>query len=311
MSVLIPISMTDAYAKTFDVVIPEGAADPKNSIHYLHSEITVSVNDKIRWINFDSNTHTVTSGSFQEGPNGIFNSGLLESSEVFTYVADPSDIGTLSYYCTLHPWMNGIITILDPEGMAVARVAESGSLESAQRHVQEAKGFVESAKELVDMNFDNQAAVSYIQAAIHYRDAALEYSLLKDHKNAAKFYNEAAVHHHNAALHFEKWSDFTQSVIQYYQSGVQHHFAGISLETIGDYETARKHFTDAIFQKRMAKFGSDYVMPPKHQMQWLASPYELVCKEGLDIIFKSTTKEPVCVTPETATKLVTRGWGIY
>ena len=311
MLVLIPISTIDAYAKTFDVVIPEGAADPKNPIHYLHSEITVSVNDKIRWINFDSSTHTVTSGSFQGGPDGIFNSGLLEPSEIFTYVPDPSDIGTLSYYCTLHPWMNGIITILDPEGMAVARVAEAGSIESAQRHIQEAQGFVDSAKELGDMNFDNQAAVSYIQAAIHYNDAALEYGLLKDHKNAAKFHNKAAIHHHNAALHFEKWSDFTQSVIQHYQSGVQHHFAGTSLEIIGEHETARKHFTDAIFQKRMAKFGSDYVMPPRHQMQWLASPSELVCKEGLDIIFKSTTKEPVCVTPETVTKLVARGWGVY
>ncbi|MDH3856063.1 MAG: hypothetical protein OES27_08080, partial [Nitrosopumilus sp.] len=61
--------------------------------------------------------------------------------------------------------------------------------------------------------------------------------------------------------------------------------------------------------KGMAKFGSDYILPPRHQLQWLADPSELTCKEGLNMIFKSTTKEPVCVKPETATKLIERGWG--
>jgi plastocyanin len=143
---LIPITMHDSYAKTFDVVIPQGAANPTNLIHFLPSEITVSVNDKIRWINFDDGVHTITSGSFQGGPDGIFNSGLIENSEVFPYIVDPSDIGTLSYYCTIHPWMNGIITVLDPEGMPVARVTESGSLEAALGHLEKAQSFVKNAK---------------------------------------------------------------------------------------------------------------------------------------------------------------------
>ena len=62
---LIPITMNDVYAETFDVVIPQGSASPTNLFHFLPSEITVSVSDKIRWINFDDNTHTITSGSFQ------------------------------------------------------------------------------------------------------------------------------------------------------------------------------------------------------------------------------------------------------
>jgi len=308
---LIPITMYDADAKTFDVVIPQGASNPTGSIHYVNSEITVSVNDKIRWINFDYNTHTVTSGSFQGGPDGIFNSGLLEKDEVFTYITDPTNIGSLSYYCTLHPWMNGIITVLDPEGMDVARVAESGSLIVAQRYVEEAQGFIERAKEFGDTGYDNQAAVSYNQAAINHHLAALEYSLLKDHENAAKYYHEAAIQHHKAALHFEKYGDFTQSAIQHFKSGVQYHFAGVSFEIMGDDENARKDFTETIIQKRMAKFGSDYVMPPKHQLQWLADPSEIVCKEGLEILFKSTTKVPVCVKSESTAKLVDRGWGQY
>ncbi|MDH3678272.1 MAG: hypothetical protein OEQ12_08235 [Nitrosopumilus sp.] len=306
---LITITTHDVYAKTFDVVIPQGAANPTNLIHFLHSEITVSINDKIRWINFDTSTHTVTSGSFQGGTNGIFNSGLLEKSEVFTYIIDPSDIGNLSYYCTLHPWMNGIITVLDPEGMPVARVSESGSLEAALSNIGEAQSFADKAKELGVTGYDNQAAVSYIQAGINYHKAALEYTLLEDHENAAKYHHEAAMQHHNAAIHFEKWQDFTQSVIQHYQSGVHHHFAGVSHEMMGDPKTASKHFAEAILQKGMAKFGSDYTLPPKQQMRWLSDPSEISCKDGLNILFKSTTKEPACVKPETATKLIERGWG--
>lgn len=308
---LIPIAMYEAEAKTFDVVIPIGAANPSGLVHYLDSEITVSVNDKIRWINFDYTTHTVTSGSFQGGPDGLFNSGLLEKDEVFTYIADPTDIGNLSYYCTLHPWMNGIITVLDPEGMAVGRVAESGSMEAAQGHIDEAQSFIQAAKEFSDTEYDNQAAVAYNQAAINYHDAAIEYSLLDDHENAAKYHHDAALQHHNAAIHFEKYGDYTQSTIQHFQSGVHHHFAGVSFEILNDDQNASKHFTESVIQKRMAQYGSDYVMPPKHQLKWLSSPSELECKEGLEILFKSTTKVPVCVKPDSAVKLVQRGWGQF
>ncbi|KAF6246237.1 hypothetical protein C6990_10165 [Nitrosopumilus sp. b3] len=103
--------MQDVSAETFDIVIPVGSVDPKSPFHFIPSELTVSVGDKIRWINFDDVSHTATSGSFQGGPNGIFNSGLLENSEVFSYQTKSSDIGTLTYYCTLHPWMNGILCV--------------------------------------------------------------------------------------------------------------------------------------------------------------------------------------------------------
>jgi len=306
---LIPLTTQDVYAKTFDVAIPQGASNPTSLFHFIHSEITVSVNDKIRWINFDDSTHTITSGSFQGGPNGIFNSGLIDKDEVFSYIVDPSDIGTLSYYCTLHPWMNGFVTVLDPEGMSVGRVAESGSLEAAQGHFMEAQSFVKSAEEFGDTGYDNEAAVSYIQAGINFHSAALEYSLLKDHKKAAEYHHEAAAQHHNAALHFEEWGDLTQSVIQHHQAGVQHHFAGVSHDIMGDHKTAGKHFAEAILHKGMAKLGSGYVLPPKHQLRWLADPSDLACKEGMETIFKSTTKEPACVKPGTATKLTQRGWG--
>ena len=52
------------------------------------------------------------------------------------------------------------------------------------------------------------------------------------------------------------------------------------------------------------------VLPPKHQMRWLADPGDLTCREGLEIVFKSTTKEPSCVKQSSVEKLVQRGWAI-
>ncbi len=138
----------------------------------------------------------------------------------------------------------------------------------------------------------------------------MEYALLDDHENAARYHHEAAIQHHNAALHFEKWQDFTQSVIQHHHAGVHHHFAGVQYDIMGDHKSAGKHFAEALLHKGMAKFGSDYILPPKHQMRWLADTSDLNCKEGLGMILKSTTKEPACVKPSSVERLIDRGWAI-
>ena len=75
-----------------------------------------------------------------------------------------------------------------------------------------------------------------------------------------------------------------------------------------DYKNYGKQFAESLKHKRMALYGSDYVMPPKQQMCWLSDPQEIQCNMGLELIFKSSNGEPVCFTPESASKLVQRGW---
>ena len=48
---------------------------------------------------------------------------------------------------------------------------------------------------------------------------------------------------------------------------------------------------------------------PKHQIANGVLPKDVICKEGLELIFKSTDGTPACVKPETAKKLIERGWG--
>jgi len=50
------------------------------------------------------------------------------------------------------------------------------------------------------------------------------------------------------------------------------------------------------------------MMSPRAQMK-LGTPSDQVqCREGLDLIFKATDDSPACVKPQTAQKLIERGW---
>lgn len=308
-SLIVPSVIQDVFAKTFDVTIPQGADNPRNPVHFLYSELTVLVNDKIRWINFDTVTHTVTSGSFQSGPDGVFNSGLLENSDVFSYEIIPSDIGILSYYCTIHPWMNGFLTVLDPEGVPVAQISQTGSIEAAQGHVDQADSLKIDAKKFAESMKHTKSGEIFTVAANHYHQAALEYSLLNDHNKAALYHKTSADLHYNSAIQYEKTNNYEKSIAEHYEAGVHHHFASIQYDAIDDEKSMREQLSKSLLHKGMAKFGSDYVLPPKHQARFIDID-DMSCKEGFELVLKSTTNEPSCIQFSSTVKLLERGWAI-
>ena len=296
------------FAEIHDVSISPIASSIFAPRHYNPSEITVKVNDVAQWTNNDSTTHTVTSGTHQGGPDGVFNSGILEPRDQFKYQFLISDMGKQTYYCTIHPWMNGIITILDIDGTTGAKITVVGSMQAAQDHLVDAQGFVETAEGFVETGYDNQAGVAFIQAGIAYHHAALEYGLLEDYDSSAMNHHQAGLQYEKAAIHFEIWKDYTQSVIAYHEAGIHHHAAGVAYQMVGDNENAGKHFVESMLNKGKAKYGSDYVLPPKHQMVWLNNPDDISCRPGMDLVFKSSDGEPKCLKPDSAEKLVQRGW---
>jgi len=50
---------------------------------------------------------------------------------------------------------------------------------------------------------------------------------------------------------------------------------------------------------------------PKKQVSQGVTPMEVICKEGLELIFKLTNNSPACVKPSTIVKLIERGWAVY
>jgi plastocyanin len=92
-----------------EVSMVEGAGIQQiGQIYYDPEVITVSIGTTILWANNDITIHTVTSGTPDEGPSGIFDSGIVEAGSSFEYTFNSE--GTVDYYCIVHPWMIGTVT---------------------------------------------------------------------------------------------------------------------------------------------------------------------------------------------------------
>ena len=92
------------------VTVPEGAGIQKEGqVYYDPDNIQISVGTSVLWINNDNTMHTVTSGNSQEGPNGVFDSGLFAAGDSFEFTF--STQGKEDYYCIVHPWMTGSVEV--------------------------------------------------------------------------------------------------------------------------------------------------------------------------------------------------------
>ena len=80
---------------------------------YTPNDVTVDAGSVITMTNTDSaGIHTFTAGTvdgFTPTPTGEFDSGILNADASFTYTADAT--GEIPYYCMLHTWMQGVITV--------------------------------------------------------------------------------------------------------------------------------------------------------------------------------------------------------
>lgn len=94
------------------VLIPAGTTIPgceEVNLCYDPSSLIIFTGGEIIWRNDDSSSHTVTSGNIIEGPNGIFDSGLIKEGETFSFKFE--EPGQYDYFCMIHPWANASVTV--------------------------------------------------------------------------------------------------------------------------------------------------------------------------------------------------------
>lgn len=121
--ILIPAFGSSAFAdKTYNIKIPSGAASPDAPYFWSSvkdgsttGNIEINVNDSITWGNGDTAAHTVTSGTADGGPSGVFDSSLFGPGKSFTFKF--TEEGKYPYSCMVHPWMVGEVTVV--EGLQV------------------------------------------------------------------------------------------------------------------------------------------------------------------------------------------------
>ena len=76
---------------------------------YSPSTATISAGGTVTFTNTDTAPHTSTSGSAANGPDGVFDTSLIMMNASFDVTL--SDAGTYTYFCMVHPWMEGTVIV--------------------------------------------------------------------------------------------------------------------------------------------------------------------------------------------------------
>jgi len=76
---------------------------------YMPYNAALDPGGEATWHNIDTAAHTVTSGTPAEGLDDVFDSGLVAAGGMFSYKFE--EAGTYDYFCMVHPWMTGIVTV--------------------------------------------------------------------------------------------------------------------------------------------------------------------------------------------------------
>src|SRR6478735_2385309 len=95
-----------AFAENRTITIPNGASNPhfetEAKFWYSPPVLTIHKGDVVKWLNSDTEVHTVTSGK------GI-DRGSFKPEQSWSFTFDKE--GTFYYFCTIHPWMVGAIVV--------------------------------------------------------------------------------------------------------------------------------------------------------------------------------------------------------
>lgn len=102
------VAQTASSGATISMV--KGSQSADNPEFYDPAETTVKAGETVTWKNDDTAIHTATSGK-DATPDGKFDTSLVSPGKSSKSIIMPNESGQYPYFCTLHPWMNGIITI--------------------------------------------------------------------------------------------------------------------------------------------------------------------------------------------------------
>ena len=94
------------------VVMPLGSSSSTGGQGYQPDQITVSPGATVLWDNQDNALHTATSGNPDTAtPDGKFDTGIIGANQQSKPVTMPTEPGDYVYFCTLHPFLVGTVTV--------------------------------------------------------------------------------------------------------------------------------------------------------------------------------------------------------
>jgi len=130
-----------------DINMAVGSSTPgceTNNMCYMPYNAALDPGGEAVWHNTDSVGHTVTSGIESDSATWgtIFDSSLMAPDKMFSYKFE--EAGTYDYFCLVHPWMKGIVTVsAEHEEMEEMGHDEMGGMEGMEHSDEHATSGVE------------------------------------------------------------------------------------------------------------------------------------------------------------------------
>ena len=108
---LTPAAFADHSEVTIVPAAGSGAPGCEESAEgcYIPNTATVDVGGKVIFSNTDTAAHTFTAGTAADGPSGEFDTSLVIAGSSYEWTA--ATVGEFSFYCMVHPWMEGLIVV--------------------------------------------------------------------------------------------------------------------------------------------------------------------------------------------------------
>lgn len=100
---------TVGVSTTAKVLIPNGNSALANTGFFLPLNLEVIRGTTVMWQNEDNIGHTIQSQDDKGNVISMFNSNVLKTGDTFSYKFDKP--GVYHYFCTIHPWRIGIVTV--------------------------------------------------------------------------------------------------------------------------------------------------------------------------------------------------------
>lgn len=97
-------------ATTVSLAVGSGAPGcEKTDECYIPYIAKIAKGGTVTWSNDDTAAHTVTSGTANDGPDGLFDSNLFMAGNTFEFTFE--ELGEYDYFCMVHPWMTGKVNV--------------------------------------------------------------------------------------------------------------------------------------------------------------------------------------------------------
>lgn len=96
-------------SKTFNIIMPNGNSKMGNAGLFIPLNAEIKTGTTVVWINDDFVPHTIQSQDEKGKVIPMFNSDLLYTGDRFAFKFTES--GVYNYFCTLHPWRVGLVTV--------------------------------------------------------------------------------------------------------------------------------------------------------------------------------------------------------